>query len=166
MWMWRRSTMNYGARCGLTVVIMATMHRHWRWRASKRRVEEMMCQRRRRVRVAAGVGVMRVERRRGGGTGDRGGRPVRVDGQVLIRHSTIRRMRRGCCKLMVWRKNLMCTKLHLPSSRLCRTLYPISAFDDVRLEADRPWTAVQLQEQTTSIAEHRACLIASPEGCS
>lgn len=42
------------------------------------------------------------------------------------------------------------------------SLDAVAALDNVRLETDRTRTAVQLEEETTSIAQDRAHLVATP----
>jgi len=46
---------------------------------------------------------------------------------------------------------------------LCRAFDTIPAFDDIGLEAYRPRSAVQLEEQAASIAEHRTEFISTPK---
>lgn len=44
------------------------------------------------------------------------------------------------------------------------SLDAVATLDDIGLEGDGPRAAVQLQEEAAGVAEHRAGLIASPEG--
>jgi len=46
---------------------------------------------------------------------------------------------------------------------LCRALDTVPALDDIGLEAYRPRSAVQLEEQAASIAEHRTQFISTPK---
>ena len=71
------------------------------------------------------------------------------------------RRRRGVVFVMVMVVQALC----LPLGRLTRVLDAIPALDHIRLQADGAGSAVQLEEQTTSIAKYRASLIPSPEGC-
>ena len=55
--------------------------------------------------------------------------------------------------------NYLLLHLHVGS----HGLNPIAALDDIGLERDWPWSAVQLQKETAGIAENGARLIATPE---
>jgi hypothetical protein len=44
------------------------------------------------------------------------------------------------------------------------SLHAVAALDDIGLERDGAWPAVQLQKQTAGVAENGARLIASPQG--
>jgi hypothetical protein len=53
---------------------------------------------------------------------------------------------------------------YLLASSLTCDLDSITTLDDIGLEADGTWTAVEFQKKPTSIAQYGTALIASPQG--
>lgn len=56
------------------------------------------------------------------------------------------------------RQTYLFLSLHIRSHRFDS----VAALDNIGLEGDRAWAAMQLEEQAAGIAQHRAVLIAAP----
>jgi len=54
---------------------------------------------------------------------------------------------------------------HFSLLALTCSLDAVAGLDHIGFEADRPWSAMKLEEETAGIAQHRPQLIATPERC-
>jgi hypothetical protein len=59
-------------------------------------------------------------------------------------------------------KNFLRRGTYLALRALASSFNPIPAFDNISLEADGPWTAVQLEKKTAGTAEDGAEFIPAP----